>query len=87
MKSDEDLNPNHCSISSLSGTWPGKRQSQIESGQENPPKSPLNKGGLDVYPFNKGELNISPLWKGGVGGILKLKVFHIKIIILDAALT
>ena len=61
MESDEDLNPSHCSISSLSGIWLGKRQCQIEPGQENPPKSPFNKGGLDVYPFNKGELNISPL--------------------------
>ena len=54
----------------------GKRQSQIESGQENPPK----------YPFDKGGLNFSPLWKGGLGGILKLKEFHIRIIILDATL-
>ena len=38
-------------------------------------------------PFNKGGFNISPLWKGGLGGILKLKAFHIKIIILDATLT
>ena len=28
-----------------------KRQSQIESGQENPPKSPFNKGGLNISPL------------------------------------
>ncbi len=55
----------------------GKRQGPIETGQKNPPKSAFNKGGL----------NISPLWKEGLGGILKLKVFHTKIIILDATLT
>jgi hypothetical protein len=74
----------------------GKRQGQIESGQENPPKSPFNKGGLNVYPFNKGGRNVYPLNKGGLNislfekggrGILKLKVFHMKIIILDAILT
>ena len=48
-----------------------KRQSQIESGQENPP-------------LIKGDLIFSPFERGGVGGILKLKAFHIKITILYA---
>ena len=29
----------------------GKRQSEIESGQENPPQSPFNKGGLNISPL------------------------------------
>jgi hypothetical protein len=33
---------------------PGKRQSQIEFGQVNPPNSPFNKGGLNISPFEKG---------------------------------
>jgi hypothetical protein len=47
----------------------GKRQSRIESDQENPPKSPFNKGGLNISTFNKGELNISPLCKGDWGNL------------------
>jgi hypothetical protein len=61
----------------------GKRQSQIESGQENPPKSPFNKGGLNIIPLLKGKLTIPPLFERGVRGDFKLKVFHIKIIMLD----
>ena len=63
MESYEDHNPENCWISSLSGIWSEKRQSQIESGQENPPK----------FPFNKGGLNISPLLKRGVRGDFETK--------------
>jgi len=57
MESDEDFNPSHCSIASLSGIWSGERQSQTGSLQ-NPPQSPFNKGGLKIF---------TPL-KGGEGG-------------------
>ena len=38
-------------VSTAICTLTGKRQSQIESGQENPPESPFNKGGLDIFPL------------------------------------
>ena len=70
-------------------SWSGRQGNvkvRLNPVKKIPLNPPLIKWDLMFTPLIKGAL-IFPPFEKGVGGILKLKAFHIRIIILDATLT